>query len=400
MNRDGWLLIASPLAVLVWSLAFLLTPDLHSVRSVRDIFPAASFAGLLAAAWFGGRLFKQSGLAKRYADARRIAPYPAAAGVLAAVCLFPLILCALKKFYWVHIGALALIYVLLSIGLNIVVGFSGLLVLGFSAFYGIGAYVAAILTTLYPGTPHLIWFLIPAAALIAAFFGLLLGAPTLRLRGDYLAIVTMGFGEIIRIVFTNWDGLTQGPLGISGVAPFSLGSWNLSRPLQIGPLTIDGDTQYYFLILGFAALAGLMAHRLNQSRIGRAWVAFREDELAAGCFGIDVTRYKLLAFALAAACAGVAGVFFASLQGFVDPTSFTFMESVLILCMVVLGGMGSLPGSVVAAVLLVVIPEKLQMIQEYRMLIFGLVMILLMHLRPQGLVPSVRRLRTLARPSA
>ena len=323
---------------------------------------------------------------------------PALAGrrnvfALAGVAL--VVLPALANPYLLYVANIALIYVILALGLNLVVGFSGLLVLGFSAFYGIGAYIAAICTTRFPATPISIWALIPLAAAAAAFFGLVLGAPTLRLRGDYLAIVTMGFGEIVRIILTNWDSLTRGPVGISGVAPFSIGEWFLSKPLYLGPLRLDGDAQYYFLLLAFAALAALLAYRLNQSRIGRAWVAMREDELAAGCFGVDVTRYKLLAFAIAASFAGVAGVFFASLQGFVDPTSFTFLESVLILCMVVMGGMGSLAGCAVAAVILVVIPEKLQMVREYRMLIFGLVMILLMIVRPQGLIPSIRRLRIL-----
>lgn len=394
-RRDYWLLGLTPILAIVWILAFLLTPDLRPIHRWEDVWPAARMIFLPALAWWAGRAFFRSGLSARYEQLRLQAPYFWGGSALAAAAIYPLALCALGNYNWTHIGALALIYVLLAIGLNIVVGFSGLLVLGFSAFYGIGAYVAAILTTRFPGAPYLIWISIPLAAVVAAGFGLVLGAPTLRLRGDYLAIVTMGFGEIVRIVFTNWDSLTQGPRGISGVAPFVIGGWDLSRPLALGPLRIDGDTQYYFLLLGVTAFAGLMAHRLNQSRIGRAWVAFREDELAASCFGIDVTRYKLLAFALAASCAGVAGVFFASLQGFVDPTSFTFLESVLILCMVVLGGMGSLPGCAAAAVLLVVIPEKLQMVREYRMLIFGLIMILLMIVRPQGLIPSRRRLRIL-----
>ena len=394
-GRDYWLLGLPPILVIVWILAFLLTPDLRPIHSVRDAIPAARMIFLLALAWWAGRTFFRGGWSTRYDEARLRTPNFWAGSTLTAAAVYPLALCCLGNYNWTHIGALALIYVLLAIGLNIVVGFSGLLVLGFSAFYGIGAYVAAILTTRFPDVPVLIWISIPLAAVVAAGFGLILGAPTLRLRGDYLAIVTMGFGEIVRIIFTNWDSLTKGPRGISGVAPFVIGRWDLSRPLQIGSLRIDGDTQYYFLLLGVTAFAGLMAPRLNQSRIGRAWVAFREDELAASCFGIDVTRYKLLAFALAASCAGVAGVFFASLQGFVDPTSFSFLESVLILCMVVLGGMGSLPGCTVAAVLLVVIPEKLQMVREYRMLIFGLIMILLMIVRPQGLIPSRRRLRVL-----
>lgn len=394
-RREIGLLVMTPLAVMAWMIAFLLTPDVRSFSRPADILALAEILALVASAVFGVRVFVGRGLSNVFEEARHRAPYAWASSALFSAALFPLILCAFGKYYWVHIGAITLIYVILSIGLNMVVGFSGLLVLGFSAFYGIGAYIAAILTTSFPHAPHLIWLLIPVAAVVAAFFGIVLGGPTLRLRGDYLAIVTMGFGEIVRIIFTNWDGLTRGSLGISGVAPFTLGGWNFSKALHIGPLRLDGAAQYYYLFLVFAAFFGLVAYRLNQSRIGRAWVAMREDELAAGCFGIDVARYKLLAFALAASYAGVAGVFFASLQRFVDPTSFTFLESVLILCMVVLGGMASLPGCVVAAVLLVVIPEKLQMVREYRMLIFGFVMILFMVTRPQGLIPAKRRLRVL-----
>lgn len=396
----AWLLWLTPCAAMLWTIAFLLTPQPRAVHSLRDIAPPLCMAALTFAAWWGWREFSSGGLRAKFESARDRAPMTMGMSILFTAVLFPLILGLMGQTYWIHIGAIALIYILLAMGLNIVVGFSGLLVLGFSAFYGIGAYVTAIATTRLPAFPHLIWLLIPASALVAAFFGIVLGVPTLRLRGDYLAIVTMGFGEIVRIVMTNWDGLTRGPIGISGVGAFQIGGWKLSQDIQIGPVHLDGDTQYYFLLLIFTALMAFLIHRLNLSKIGRAWVAFREDEVAARCFGIDVARYKLLAFALAASCAGVAGVFFASLQGFVDPTSFTFLESILILCMVVLGGMGSLPGCVIAAVLLQVLPEKLQMVREYRMLIFGLLMIVLMIVRPEGLIPSKRRLLELDRGGA
>ncbi len=288
LSGGRWMLWVVPIAVMVWVILFLLTPDLKPIRASADALPAMALTVLLAAAWSAGRWFSRSGLSARMGRAREHAPHEWGCAVIVSAALFPLTLCAIGKYYWIHVGALTLIYVMLSIGLNIVVGFSGLLVLGFSAFYGIGAYVAAILTVKFPAWPHLIWLLIPVAALAAAFFGIVLGAPTLRLRGDYLAIVTMGFGEIVRIVFTNWDGLTRGPLGISGVAPLHLFGWNLSRPFEVGPLRIDGDTQYYYVLLAFASFFGLMAHRLNLSRYGRAWVAMREDELAASCYGVDV----------------------------------------------------------------------------------------------------------------
>ncbi len=393
LAASRWAVWVLPQIAMVWLVAFLVTPEVQSVRRAADLLPILNLAVLIGGAVWAVRFFLKSDLCRHMMESQDVTPRILAQSVFLAAAVLPVVLCVLEKYYWIHVLAISLIYVLLAISLNIVVGLSGLLVLGFSAFYGIGAYVAAILTTGAGSSPHLIWALLPAAAGLAAGFGLLLGAPTLRLRGDYLAIVTMGFGEIVRIILTNWEGLTRGPIGISGVAPFHLAGWSFNRPFSAGPIRLDGDTQYYFLLLLTVAFFVLITHRLSHSRIGRAWVAFREDELAARCYGIDVTRYKLLAFAVAASGAGIAGVYFASLQGFVDPTSFTFLESVLILSMVVLGGMGSLPGCAAAAVILQVLPEKLQMLREYRMLIFGALMIVFMCIRPEGLIPSRRRLR-------
>lgn len=276
--------------------------------------------------------------------------------------------------YVIDVATTTLIYVILALGLNLVVGQTGLLHLGYVAFYGIGAYTYALLST---GVHASFWIGLPAAMFAAAIFGLVLGFPVLRLRGDYLAIVTLGFGEVTRLVLRNWDEVTNGPNGILGIARPSLGGWVLDTPAS-----------FYYLVLVLALLALFAMRRIFQSRIGRAWVAIREDELAARTIGIDVARYKLLAFALGAAVAGLGGSVFAAKMTFVSPESFTFFESVIILCMVVLGGMGSLPGVVLGAAVITILPELLRGLSDYRMLIFGAAMVLLMVFRPQGLIGS------------
>ena len=269
------------------------------------------------------------------------------------------------------------IYIVLALGLNVVVGQTGLLVLGYVAFYAVGAYTYAILAT---GHWINFWAALPIAAFMAGIFGFVLGAPTLRLRGDYLAIVTLGFGEIIRIVLNNWDKLTGGPNGIT----------DIPRP-KIGSFEFSSLTPYYYLVLAFAALTIFFVSRLNDSRIGRAWIAIREDETAAEAMGVNTTWLKLLSFALGAVLAGLAGVFYAAKMGFVSPESFNFLESVIILCMVVLGGMGSIPGVILGAVVLYVLPEALREFQQFRMLIFGGALVALMVFRPQGIIGTRRR---------
>jgi branched-chain amino acid transport system permease protein len=283
--------------------------------------------------------------------------------------------------YMLDVGATAGIYVCLALGLNIVVGMAGLLVLGYAAFYAVGAYTYALLNVHY----HLsFWLCLPIGGALAALFGLLLGLPTLRLRGDYLAIVTLGFGEITRITLNNWDSLTRGPNGILNIAPPSLGRFTFSHPLH-----------YYYLHLAMVALAAFVLHRLSGSRLGRAWVAMREDETAAESMGIPTLRMKLLAFSLSAFWGGVAGVLFAGKQLFVSPESFNFLESVMVLCMVVLGGMGSVPGVIAGALLLTVLPEALRGVADYRLIVFGAAMVALMQYHPQGLWPSSRRMMEL-----
>ncbi len=273
--------------------------------------------------------------------------------------------------YYLDTINLALLYALLAIGLNITVGFTGLLDLGYAAFYGIGAYVYALLST---SIGLSFWLGLPLGGAVAAFFGLILGLITLRLRGDYLAIITLGFVQIIYLTLNNWDSLTQGPNGIMQIA----------RP-QIAGLTLRTPFHFYYLILFFLILTVIAVHRLLHSQIGRAWIAIREDEMAAEAMGIDTTRMKIFAFVLGAAIAGIGGVFFAARYSFISPESFTFLESVRILSMIVLGGMGNIPGAILGAFLLTLLPELLRGLANYRMLIFGAALVVMMIFRPQGL---------------
>ena len=273
--------------------------------------------------------------------------------------------------YYLDTLSLAGLYALLAVGLNVTVGYTGLLDLGYAAFYGIGAYVYALLST---GVGLSFWLGLPLGGGVAALFGLILGMITLRLRGDYLAIVTLGFVQIVYLILNNWDSVTQGPNGIL----------QIGRP-EIAGFIFRDPLHFYYLILVLLAVTSVAIHRLIRSQIGRAWVAIREDALAAEAMGIDATRMKVLAFALGAGIAGVAGVFFAAKYTFVSPESFGFLESVRVLSMVVLGGMGSLPGAILGAFLLTVLPELLRGVASFRMLLFGAALVIMMLFRPQGL---------------
>ncbi|NQE51352.1 high-affinity branched-chain amino acid ABC transporter permease LivM [Herbaspirillum rubrisubalbicans] len=300
---------------------------------------------------------------------------------------------------YVDVLTLALIYVVLGLGLNIVVGFAGLLDLGYVGFYAVGAYTYA-LCNQYFGLSF--WECVPLSAAAAALFGFLLGFPVLRLRGDYLAIVTLGFGEIIRLLLNNLTSITGGPDGISGIPkPTMFGLVMARNPVteggttfhQVFGLSYQGGHMVifmYFLALLMVLFTYFVTSRLLRMPMGRAWEALREDEIACRSLGINPTRVKLSAFTLGAAFAGLAGSFFAARQGLVTPESFTFIESALILAIVVLGGMGSQLGVILAAILLTVLPELARSFAEYRMLIFGLVMVLMMMWRPQGLLPATR----------
>lgn len=315
---------------------------------------------------------------------------------------------------WVRIIDVALLFILLGLGLNIVVGYAGLLDLGYIAFFAVGAYSYALLASPQFGIHGSFVALLPLGALVAAVFGILIGAPTLRLRGDYLAIVTLGFGEIIRICLNNLNrpvNITNGPQGITLIDPLALGDIALNQTYTIAGVTVAPVHSYYFVFLACAATSIFISLRLEDSRIGRAWIAIREDELAARSMGINTRNVKLLAFAMGATFGGVAGGLFASFQGFISPESFTLLDSVMVLCMVVLGGMGNVGGVVLGALLLTALPEALRyagpLQQDWlgavyvdpsnlRMLLFGLALVLMMLFRPAGLWPSTMRRRELS----
>ncbi len=329
---------------------------------------------------------------------------------------------------WVRIMALALLYVLLALGLNIVVGYAGLLDLGYVAFYAVGAYMYALLASphlfenfawiarLFPDGLHTpIWLVIPLAAGLAGLAGVLLGTPVLKLRGDYLAIVTLGFGEIIRVFMNNLEhpvNITNGPRGLDRIDSLSFMGLDFGKKLMIGDFMIASVTLYYYLFLFLVVFSVIICHRLEVSRIGRAWMAIREDEIAAKAMGINTRNMKLLAFGMGATFGGVSGAMFASFQGFVSPESFSLQESVMIVAMVVLGGMGHLPGVILGAVMLSALPEVLRYVAGplqqmtggrldasiLRQLLIALAMITIMLMRPRGLWPSREHGKAAAEP--
>jgi branched-chain amino acid transport system permease protein len=274
----------------------------------------------------------------------------------------------------------ALIYVILGLGLNITVGLAGLLDLGYVAFFAVGAYAYALLNHHF-GLGF--WTVLPVGGLLSCLFGVILGFPILRLRGDYLAIVTLGFGMIIKVVLENWSDFSFGPSGIA----------NIDKPGLFGlEMNIDASTTYiYYIVIGLVLFTIFVTTRLRNSRIGRAWIALREDEIACVAMGIDMARTKLSAYALGAYWAGMVGVLFAAKTTFINPASFTFMESAIILSIVVLGGMGSILGVILGAFILILMPEYLRAFSEYRMLAFGAAMVLMMIFRPQGIISNLRQ---------
>lgn len=299
--------------------------------------------------------------------------------------------------YWLAVGILALIYILLGLGLNVVVGFAGLLDLGFVGFYAVGAYGYA-LGHQYLGLGF--WSALPLSALLAGLFGMVLGFPVLRMHGDYLAIVTLGFGEIIRLVMNNWMEFTGGPNGIDAPAPTFLGWEFKARATQGGVpfhevfgLEYSSGMLDAFIFLVLLTVVALMIYAVSRLRgmpIGRAWEALREDEIACRSLGLNHVWTKLSAFAMGASIGGVAGVFFAASQGFVSPVSFSFFESALVLAIVVLGGLGSVYGVVLSALFLTLMPEVLREFSDYRILIFGFAMVVIMIWRPRGMIQHAR----------
>lgn len=367
--------------------------------------------------------------------------YISMAVLLAVLVIFPFAAAPFGN-SWVRIADLALLYIMLAVGLNIVVGFAGLLDLGYIAFYAVGAYMtgllaspqfATVLESLINMNPafgealaamlgedirsngiHLsVWLIVPLGAGLAGIFGALLGAPTLKLRGDYLAIVTLGFGEIIRIFMNNLNdpvNITNGPQGINLIDPIRVFGVNLAgeagsrATVHIGSFSMPSVNAYYFLFLVLTIVTVFVTSRLQHSRLGRAWVAIREDEIAAKAMGINTRNVKLLAFSMGATFGGVAGAMFASFQGFVSPESFSLTESIAVLAMVVLGGIGHIPGVVLGGALLAALPEILRHVVEplqmklfgkvliesevLRQLLYGLAMVVIMLTRPAGLWPS------------
>ncbi len=334
-----------------------------------------------------------------------------------ALLVLPLILQQFGN-AWVRIVNIALLYTMLALGLNIVVGYAGLLDLGYVAFFAVGAYLYGLLASphltdnfaaiaaMFPGGLHLsVWLALPLALLLAAMAGVLLGIPVLKLRGDYLAIVTLGFGEIIRIFLNNLDhpfNITNGPKGINQIDSVRVFGLNLGKPLSIGGFEVASVSLYYYLFLVLVLVTVFVCQRLQDSRVGRAWMAVREDEIAAKAMGLNVRNLKLLAFGMGASFGGVSGAMFGAFQGFVSPESFSLMESVMIVAMVVLGGLGHLPGVVLGALLLSALPEVLRYVAGplqqmtdgrldaaiLRQLFIALAMIVIMLMRPRGLWPS------------
>ncbi len=302
--------------------------------------------------------------------------YKAMGILLIAALIFPLVFDTYQNTIMIS----ALIYVVLGLGLNISVGLAGLLDLGYVAFFGVGAYSYALLNHHFDLG---FWITLPIGGIIGCLFGIILGFPILRLRGDYLAIVTLGFGMIFKVVMENWDSLSFGPSGIA----------NIDKPGLFGiDMNLANSTVYiYYIMLALVIVTILITARLKNSRIGRAWIALREDEIACVAMGVDMASTKLSAYALGAFWAGTVGVVFAAKTTFINPASFTFMESAIILSIVVLGGMGSILGVILGAFILILLPEYLRAFSEYRMLIFGAAMVLMMIFRPQGIVGNLRQ---------
>ena len=339
--------------------------------------------------------------------------------LLAAVGLLvlPLVLQGVGN-AWVRIADMALLYILLALGLNIVVGYAGLLDLGYVAFFAIGAYMYGLMASphlsenfpmiaaMFPDGVHApLWIVIPAAAGLAGLLGILLGAPTLRLRGDYLAIVTLGFGEIIRVFLNNLDhpvNITNGPKGLNQIDALKFFGFSLDKNITVFGFEINSVSLYYYTFLVLVVVSVVISHRLQLSRVGRAWMAIREDEIAAKAMGINTRNLKLMAFGMGATFGGVSGAMFASFQGFISPESFSLMESVMIVAMVVLGGIGHLPGVILGAIMLSALPEVLRYVAGplqamtdgrldssiLRQLLIALAMISIMLIRPRGLWPT------------
>ena len=357
-------------------------PTLFASFIAAVAFAAAALAGLGVTAW----------LETLYQRHRAVTLTAAA---LAAVA-FPFTQGGTAQ--WIRVFTYVGILAAAAIGLNVVVGLAGLLDLGYIAFFGVGAYVAALVSGAGVTTSDVVlpfWMAMLLGAGAAAVFGVVIGAPTLRLRGDYLAIVTLAFGEIFRIVVNNWNSVTRGPNGLSRIPHLAVGELNFGEGQKVLGFDLPHFANYYFLQLLILAWVILVFTRTNDSRIGRAWVAIREDETAAAAMGVNTFRLKLLAFGIGAFLAGTAGTVNAHFGTQVSPEQYTFLESVTLLAAVVLGGMGTVPGALIGSTALILLPEKLRAFQDPRLLLFGLALVLMMRYRPEGIAPSRRRQREL-----
>jgi branched-chain amino acid transport system permease protein len=375
------------------------TRILNKAISLNDVTNQGQFLSFIILVAGLAAVAARLGVAKGVAEINQRYPKLLVSGALMAATSFPFT--QNGSGYSLRIAASIGVFAAAAVGLNIVVGLAGLLDLGYIAFFGVGAYFAAIFSGSLTSVIHVrlpFYVVIVLGAAVAGLFGLLLGAPTLRLRGDYLAIVTLGFGEIFRITVNNLDGtagpsLTNGPNGVSNVPDLAIGSFNFGDNHTLFGVVLSFQANYFWLEIIVVAVVMTAFLRLSESRIGRAWVAIREDELAAAATGINTTRFKLLAFTLGAMLAGVAGTVDAHVVKVATPDSFTFIESATLLAAIILGGMGTVPGALLGATVLYLLPEQLRFLKDIRLLVFGIVLVLIMRFRPEGLIPSKRRAR-------
>jgi len=386
-----WAMAMAWFYALLWPLMGITAQGLKFGPSLKIFGLVALGSAFCVVVWFlnqGGRLewCKRPAQAVTRAVTGRVARAPRWLS-LGLIVLAAFLLPFVASRYALDVAVNVLIYVCLGLGLNVVVGLCGLLDLGYIAFYGVGAYTYALLSVNF-GMPF--WLCLPLAGTFAAVAGCIIGYPTLRMRGDYLAIVTLGFGEIVRIVINNWMSMTNGPNGILGITPPTIWWPNFANGFTFELLLLKKLPQLYWIILGLAIFTIVAVYRLNYSRIGRAWEAIREDETAAELMGVNTFKLKLLSYAMGAVFGGLAGAFFAARMRFVSPGSFTFIESAMVLSMVVLGGLASIPGVIVGALALIALPEVFRGFEQYRMFAFGAAMVVMMLFRPKGLIPAAR----------
>jgi branched-chain amino acid transport system permease protein len=290
--------------------------------------------------------------------------------------------------YWIQIAIMCGLYVLMALGLNIVVGNAGLACLGYIAFYALGAYTSGLLT-LKAGISF--WITLPLSGLVAMVFGFLLGLPALRVKGHYFSLITTAFGLVIQQLLINLEGITGGTNGVINIPAPRIGNHSFAAPLDLGFIRLPFQANYYFLVIVLVALGLYIAYRVSSSLVGLSWNAMREDSIAAQCYGVNLTKNKLWAFALGASFGGIAGAVYANMIGFISPENFTYTQSTLILSMIILGGIDSIPGVALGAILLTIIPEKFRAFEDYRMLFYGVIIVFMLLFKPDGIIPAKSR---------